>query len=86
MPALLEEVAEPLGTAIDNLARAEKLGWLDSVDHWLAARKLRNRMIDEYVRDAEVLAATLSAGHAAVPLLLAAAAAFTAEAKRRLPV
>jgi hypothetical protein len=83
LPALLEQVAEPLGTVIDNLARAEKLGWLRSVDEWLAIRKLRNRMIHEYIRDAQVLADSLSEAHLAVPVLLDAASALTTYAHRR---
>ena len=64
-----QSLAEPLGPAIDNLDRAEKLGLLRSADDWLAARKLRNRMVHEYVRDSAELAEALNEGHALVPLL-----------------
>jgi hypothetical protein len=77
LPALLEWLAEPAGTAIDNLARAERLGWLDSVDQWLDVRRQRNRMIHEYVRDPAALATALEAANAAVPLLLRAAGAMS---------
>lgn len=69
LPTLLIALAEPLGPAIDNLDRAEKLGLLPSADEWIAARKLRNRMVHEYVRDAAELAGALNAGHRFVPLL-----------------
>jgi len=69
LPTLLRALAEPVGPAIDNLDRAEKLGLLPSADEWIAARKLRNRMVHEYVRDAAELAAALNAGHHFVPLL-----------------
>lgn len=69
LPELLRCLAEPLGPAIDNLDRAEKLGLLRSADDWLAARKLRNRMVHEYVRDPIELAEALNQGHALVPLL-----------------
>ncbi len=75
LPALLQWLAEPVGAAIDNLNRAERLGWIDSVEVWLSVRQLHNRMIHEYVRDDAELAAALSAAHAAVPLLEAAAKA-----------
>ncbi len=75
LPALLEWLAEPLGAVIDNLNRAERLGWITSVEQWLEVRRLRNRMIHEYVRDDAELAAALHAAHEAVPLLGAAAAA-----------
>ena len=68
LPELLRCLAEPLGAAIDNLDRAEKLGLLRSADDWLTARKLRNRMVHEYVRDSAELAEALNEGHALVPL------------------
>lgn len=78
LPALLDWHAEPLGTAIDNLARAERLGWMAFLDDWLAVRRQRNKMIHEYVRDSAELAEALRAAHDAVPMLLAAAVAMSA--------
>jgi len=75
LPELLDWLAEPVGPAVDNLNRAERLGWIRSVDTWLEVRRLRNRMIHEYVRDPVELASALTAAHAAVPLLADAAAA-----------
>lgn len=69
LPELLRWLAEPVGAAIDNLNRAERLGWIASVEQWLVVRRLRNRMIHEYVRDLDELAAALNAGHVAVGLL-----------------
>ena len=69
LPELLRCLAEPVGPVIDNLDRAEKLGLLRSADDWLAARKLRNRMVHEYVRDPTELADALNEGHALVSLL-----------------
>ena len=66
---MLRCLAEPVGAAVDNLDRAEKLGLLRSADDWLAARKLRNRMVHEYVRNPADLAEALNEGHALVPLL-----------------
>lgn len=78
LPALLQWLAEPVGAAIDNLNRAERLGWISSVETWLEARRLRNRMIHEYVRDSSELAAALNLAHAAVPTLIGAAHAMAA--------
>ena len=75
LPALLDWLAEPVGPAIDNLNKAERLGWIESVDTWIEVRRLRNRMIHEYVRDPAELASTLMVWHAAVPLLANAATA-----------
>jgi hypothetical protein len=84
LPALLRLIAEPVGAVIDNLNRAERLGWLRSTDDWLRLRQLRNRMIHEYVKDPAVLCDALNAGHAGVPMLLEAAKAFCAEVDARL--
>jgi len=73
LPEILAWLGEPVGPAIDNLGRAERLGWIADAQAWFEARQLRNRMIHEYVRDPEVLAAALSAGHGAVGLLVVAA-------------
>lgn len=75
LPRLLEWLAEPVGPAIDNLVRAERLGLIHSGEAWVEARQLRNFMIHEYVRDPQRLASALNQGHAWVPLLVDAAAA-----------
>lgn len=71
LPELLSCLGENVGPVIDNLDRAEKLGLLASADEWLAIRKLRNRMVHEYMRDMQALADALNEAHAAVPHLLA---------------
>lgn len=83
LPEFLRCLAEPVGPAIDNLDRAEKLGLLNSADEWLASRKLRNRMVHEYVRDAAELADALNEGHALVPMLLGLARAISTDCRRR---
>lgn len=75
LPAILDWMAEPLGPAIDNLVRAERLGGLRSADGWLEVHRLRSRMVHEVVRDAAELDGALSRAHAAVPALASAAAA-----------
>jgi len=73
LPLVLAWLSEPVGPAIDNLARAERLGWIDSAANWIECRQLRNFMIHEYVRDMAVLAAALTRGHLAVTQLEASA-------------
>lgn len=70
LPALLQAKAESVGPALDNLNKAERFGWLASVEEWLVVRKLRNRMIHEYVKDPAELAQALQAAHDFVPLLV----------------
>lgn len=83
LPEFLRCLAEPVGAAIDNLDRAEKLGLLSSADEWLASRKLRNRMVHEYVRDAAELTDALNLGHALVPMLVNLARAIAFDCRRR---
>ena len=83
LPALLSALGETPGPAIDNLDRAERLGWLDSSDTWMTMRKLRNQMIHEYVEDPIVLANALTTAHGYVRTLTAVAGRLVEEARRR---
>ncbi len=83
LPALLAAPGEPVGAAIDNLDRAERLKLIDSADDWLATRRLRNQMVHEYVEDRTILASPLETGHGFVPVLTATAQRLIAEAQRR---
>ena len=82
LPQLLEALLEPTGSVLDNLNRAERLGWVRSAGDWAALRLLRNRMVHEYVDDAGVLADALNAAHAGVADLVATAGAVAARVKR----
>ncbi len=85
LPALLTRLGEPVGSTLDNLDRAARLGLLSRTsDEWIAARALRNRMVHDYVRDPDLLAEAINEAHDAVPMLadfLAACQAY-AEARR----
>jgi hypothetical protein len=59
LPRWLMALAETPGSQIENLNRAERLGVLESVNQWLEARKLRNRLVHEYMEDAETFAEDL---------------------------
>lgn len=84
LPALLDASAEPRGAAIDNLDRAEKLGWLSSADQWLDMRKLRHQMVHEYIEDKVILMNALQAGHAFVPVLAQTAETMALRVHQRL--
>jgi hypothetical protein len=62
----------------------EALGLLPSVDEWVEARNLRNRMIHEYMRDAEGLVQALARARELVPLLIDTYNAIRAYAAGRL--
>lgn len=40
---------------VELLAAAEKLGWIESADRWLEWRKLRNRLVHEYMHTCRIL-------------------------------
>ncbi len=84
LPAMLDAMAEQKGAAIENLDRAEKLGWLDSTDTWLEIRKLRNQMVHEYIEDLAILSSALNAGHRFVPVLVQAANRLSQQARQRI--
>lgn len=84
MPALIDAAGETPAPLLDNMARAEKWGWIASVDDWFAMRQLRNQMIHEYIEDPVVLSSALNAGHAFVPVLCTAATRFMEETEHRL--
>ena len=84
LPALLAAVAEPVGAAIDNLNRAERLGWLESVELWRSVRALRNQMIHEYVEDRHALESALIAARDAVSMLCETAVRLGDEVARRM--
>jgi len=69
IPELRRQLAETPGAALDNLNRMEKLGLLASVVDWVEARNLRNRLIHEYMRDADDFAGALNRAHQLVYLL-----------------
>ena len=80
LPQLLLALAEKPGAAIDNLDRAERLGWIESVDAWLEIRKLRNQMVHEYIEDLTLLTSALQTGHNHVSTLVVAGQKMMAQA------
>ncbi|MTI50162.1 MAG: hypothetical protein FH757_00890 [Alcanivorax sp.] len=70
IPRWLDTLAESPGSQIENLNRAERLGVISSTENWLIARKLRNRLVHEYMRDASDFAAALEQAKAATLMLI----------------
>jgi hypothetical protein len=83
LPALLTALGERVGAVIDNLDRAERLGFIPSADEWMTMRKLRNQMIREYIENPLILADALEAGHRYVPVLVDVTARLGAELEHR---
>ena len=59
LPLFLKLSAEPIGTAIENLNRAEKLGLIVDTQQWLGARQLRNFLVHDYIEDLAILLESL---------------------------
>jgi len=55
LPAMLRASLEKMGSQLDNLLRAEKLGWIDSTQTWIEIRELRNKLVHEYIESPSVL-------------------------------
>jgi len=55
LPMLLAVLGERTAAFIDNLDRAERLGFIDSADEWMSIRHLRNQMVHEYIEDPLIL-------------------------------
>ncbi|KZY41160.1 MULTISPECIES: hypothetical protein [unclassified Oleiphilus] len=68
--AWLKATQEKVGVAIDNLDRAEKLGYLESSDTWLELRRIRNQMIHEYIEDAGQLSQAINLSKDNIPLIV----------------
>lgn len=55
---------------LDNLANAEKAGWLESAESFVSARKLRNLLVHEYMSEAELFLEALQAADEATRMLM----------------
>lgn len=84
LPNLLSFVSERPATMIDNLDKAERLGWIKSSDRWLEIRKLRNQMVHEYIESAQILADAINTGHDYVAELSFAAGQMLSEIDTRI--
>ena len=59
LPAIQRLNLEKVGSQLDNLLRAEKLGWIESTQIWIELRELRNRLVHEYMESASDLLSAL---------------------------
>ena len=69
IPELLQATGEKLSVYIQNLDRAEKLGWIGSADTWLEIRQLRNQMVHEYIEETEILVSAINNAQRYLPEL-----------------
>jgi uncharacterized protein with HEPN domain len=69
LPVYLRMQLEPIGTVLDNLNRAEKLGLVPNVADWVEARSLRNSLVHEYTEDMDLLRQSILRALELVPML-----------------
>lgn len=69
LPTYLRSQLEPIGSVLDNLNRAEKLGLIPSVADWVEARGLRNNLVHEYTEDMDALRKNILRAIQLVPML-----------------
>jgi hypothetical protein len=55
---------------LDNLAYAEKAGWVANAEEFVGARKLRNLLVHEYMNEAELFLESLQAADEATHMLI----------------
>jgi uncharacterized protein YutE (UPF0331/DUF86 family) len=72
---------EPIGTVLDNLNRAEKLGLVPSVADWVEALSLRNSLVHEYTEDMDLLRQSILRALKLVPMLEAVTQKLCQESK-----
>lgn len=70
LPALLRVSLEPTGSQLDNLLRAEKIGWINSAEEWIEIRSLRNKLVHEYMDSANDLLQALMTALDGVTILI----------------
>ena len=70
LPAMLRGSLEKTGSQLDNLLRAEKLGWIESTQIWIEIRELRNRLVHEYIEPPSNLLSALQQALTCVTILI----------------
>ena len=82
LPAILRASLEKTGAQLDNLLRAEKLGWIESTQSWIELRELRNRIVHEYIESANDLLNALHQALQDVHILVETQLRFAAYAQK----
>ena len=86
LPLFLKQSGEKLGTVIENLNKAERLGLIDDVGVWLASRLLRNKLVHEYIEDPAEIVAALNQSYVFIDSLLKTTNDFETYIKENLDV
>jgi hypothetical protein len=80
IPRFAALVGEAPRSLLDCLAHAERMGWIDSAEAFIGARKLRNLLVHEYMSDVQLFLQALLAAREATEILFSTVARIDAEA------
>lgn len=69
LPRLLEYAGESVGSVIDNLNTAHKVGWIEDPAAWTELNRVRNTLVHEYLEDPEFMAAQIATAAPLVDVL-----------------
>lgn len=86
LPAMLRAGLEKTGSQLDNLLRAEKLGWIESTQVWIELRELRNRLVHEYMDSPDDLLDALQQALQGVHLLTGTQLRMADYAQKVMPI
>lgn len=70
LPRFAALSGEQTKSLLDNLAYAEKMGWVNAAESFVAARKLRNLLVHEYMTHAALFLESLQAANKATDMLI----------------
>ncbi len=70
IPCFAMLLGESPKSLLDILAYAERMGWLDSTEVFIGARKLRNLLVHKYMENAELFLESLQAADHATLMLM----------------
>lgn len=71
VPRYASLLGEPQKGLLDHLVFAERMGLIESAENFVAARKLRNALVHEYMQDPQIFLESLHAAHEACKILFA---------------
>ena len=69
IPRYAALLGEPQKGLLDHLVFAERMGLIESAEDFVAARKLRNALVHEYMQDPQIFLESLHAAHEACKML-----------------
>ena len=83
LPAFARLLGGQPKSLLDVVAYSERMGWVESAEEFIGARKLRNLLVHEYMTEPELFHEALITAKSATELLFCIVTAIKAEATTR---